>query len=295
MAARDDHRVGRRRQRRAISQSAIGSTMISSASGKRSRLANFSRSSTTWVRKPAMWASSRDVPADVAGADDVEMRGRRERVDVDVHLAAADEAVLLGEVVVEVVVEQRAAAGGDRFARFPEGVVLVAPAADRADRAAVGEDEHLRARPLRRRAVGADDGHERGRLAARERVGGGRQDLFVQTRTSILDFCFSEAMNSSAFACFFWPVRNCLTCSLTCVERHRGGVLVVGHLDDVVAELGGHDVADLARLEREGGLVERRDHLARGRRVRDRRPARRCRRPSSPSRAWRSPRPPWRA
>ena len=131
------------------------------------------------------------MPADVAGADDVEMRGGCERIDVDVHLPAADEAVLLREVVVEVVVEQRAAAGRDRFARLPEGVVLVAAAADRADRAAVGEDEHLRAGPLRRRAVGADDRHERGGFAARERVGGRGEDLLVQIRTSILDFCFS--------------------------------------------------------------------------------------------------------
>ena len=138
---------------RRCSQSAIGSTITSSASGKRSRLANFSRSSTTWMRKPASCASSAEVPADVAGADDVELRGRRERIDVDVHLSAADEAVLLREVVVQLVVEQRAAAGGDRLARLPERVVLVAAAADRADRAAVGEDQHLGAGALRRRAV----------------------------------------------------------------------------------------------------------------------------------------------
>ena len=78
-----------------------------------------------------------------------------------------------------------------RLARLPERVVLVAAAADRADRAAVGEDQHLGAGALRRGAVGADDGDERGRLAARERVGGRGQDLFVQIRTSILAFCFS--------------------------------------------------------------------------------------------------------
>ena len=125
----------------------------SSASGKRSRLANFSRSSTTWMRKPTSWARLRQVPADVAGADDVELRRRRERIDVDVHLPSADQAVLLREVVVELVVEQRAPAGRDGFARLPERVVLVAAAADRADRAAVGEDEHLGAGPLRRRSV----------------------------------------------------------------------------------------------------------------------------------------------
>ena len=143
------------------------------------------------------------VPADVARADDVEVRRWRERIDVDVHLSTADQAVLLREVVVEVVVEQRAAAGRDGFARLPERVVLVAAAANRADRAAVGEDEHLGARPLRRRSVRAHDRDERGRLAPRERVGGCGEDFFVQIRTSIFDFCFRLAMNASAFSCFF--------------------------------------------------------------------------------------------
>ena len=47
------------------------------------------------------------MPADVAGADDVEARRGRERIDVDVHLPSADQAVLLREVVVEIVVEER--------------------------------------------------------------------------------------------------------------------------------------------------------------------------------------------
>ncbi len=51
-----------------------------------------------------------EVPADVAGADDVQARGRLERVDVDVHLPAADEAVLLREVVVQLEVQERLAA-----------------------------------------------------------------------------------------------------------------------------------------------------------------------------------------
>ena len=43
----------------------------------------------------------------MAGADDVEPRRGFERIDVDVHLPSADQPVLLGEVVVELVVEQR--------------------------------------------------------------------------------------------------------------------------------------------------------------------------------------------
>ena len=71
---------------------------------------------------------------------------------------------------------------------LPERVVLVAAAADGADDPAVGEDEHLGAGPLRRRAVRADDGHKRGRLAARERISGGGQDLFVQNQDLDLGF-----------------------------------------------------------------------------------------------------------
>ena len=73
----------------------------------------------------------------------------------------------------------------DRLARLPERVVLVAAAADGADRAAVGEHQHLRAGALRRRSLRAHDRHERDRLAALERVGGGGKDLLVQTSTSI--------------------------------------------------------------------------------------------------------------
>ena len=94
------------------------------------------------------------------------------------------------EVVVEVVVHERRLAGGDGLARLAERVVLVAAAADGADGPAVGEDEHLRAGALRRRAVGADDRHERARLAALERGRRGGQDFFVQIRTSIFDFFF---------------------------------------------------------------------------------------------------------
>ena len=144
--------------------------MTSSASGKRSRVRELLavvehvRAESDRVRE------TRQVIADVAGADDVQPRRRFERLDVDLHLPAAHEPVFLREVVVEVVLDQLRLARLDGFLRLPERVVLVAAAADGADRAAVGEDEHLRADALRRRAVGRHDGHERGVLAALERL-----------------------------------------------------------------------------------------------------------------------------
>ena len=53
-----------------------------------------------FVREP------REVEADVAGADDVQLGRRLDRLDVDVHLPAADEAGLLREVVGQLVVHE---------------------------------------------------------------------------------------------------------------------------------------------------------------------------------------------
>ena len=114
---------------------------------------------------------TRQVIADVPGADDVQPRRRFERLDVDLHLAAADQPVFLREIVVEVVLHQLRLARLNRLFRLPERVVLVAAAADGADGAAVGKHEHLRADALRRRAVGRHDRHERGVFAALERLG----------------------------------------------------------------------------------------------------------------------------
>ena len=50
---------------------------------------------------------TRKVIAHMAGADDVEARCRLERLDVDLHLPAADQSVLLREIVVEVVFHER--------------------------------------------------------------------------------------------------------------------------------------------------------------------------------------------
>ena len=66
------------------------------------------------VRQP------REMEADMAGADDVQLGRRLDRLDIDVHLSAADEPGLLGEIVRELVVDQLRAAAEDRFARLPE-------------------------------------------------------------------------------------------------------------------------------------------------------------------------------
>jgi hypothetical protein len=79
-------------------------------------------------------------------------------------------------------VHQPRPAVGDRFARLPERVVLVAPAANRPDDAPVAKDQHLGAHALRRRAGGRDDCDERRRLAALERGGDGREDFLVHLK-----------------------------------------------------------------------------------------------------------------
>ena len=91
-----------------------------------------------------------EVPPDVTGADDVQARRGLERIDVDVHLSSADEAVLLREVVVELEVHEHLSARVEDFSRLEAGFVLVAAAADRADGAAVRKHQHLGAGALRR-------------------------------------------------------------------------------------------------------------------------------------------------
>ncbi len=51
------------------------------------------------------WRNLTELKADVARAEDVELRRRLDRLDEDVHLSSADQAGLLGEVVVELVVD----------------------------------------------------------------------------------------------------------------------------------------------------------------------------------------------
>ena len=53
----------------------------------------------------------RQVVTDMSGADDVQLGRRLDRLDVDLHLTAADEPGLLREVVVELVVHELRARG----------------------------------------------------------------------------------------------------------------------------------------------------------------------------------------
>ncbi len=140
-----------------------------------------------------------DEVADVPGAEDVDLRRCLDRLDEDFHLAAADEPGLLREVVVQLVLHAERAACQDRLARLPERVVLVAAAADGADRPAVGVDEHLGADALRGRAGRAGDGDERHFLAARQRFGEGGEDFLVHN--SIIGGC----LGCCGAWCRCWP------------------------------------------------------------------------------------------
>src|SRR3954471_20266589 len=126
-----------------------------------------------------LFRDPREMETDVTGADDVELGRGLDGLDVDVHLAAADQPRLLGEVVVKLVMHQLRLARADRLACFAEGVVFVAPAADRADQAPIAEDEHLRADALWRRSGGRNDRHQCRRLAALERIGHGGKHFTV--------------------------------------------------------------------------------------------------------------------
>ena len=183
VTARDDDDVGVRRQlgSRDPGRDVFGDDRRST-SGKRSRFANFSRSSTTWTSKADRVRQRGELGADMAGADHVQLGRRLDRLDVHVHLPAAHEAGLLGEVVGQLIVHELRLARRDGLARLPERVVFVAAAADGADHPSIAEHEHLGADALRRRAGGRDDRDERRRFAAIQRVGDGREYFFVHAR-----------------------------------------------------------------------------------------------------------------
>ena len=204
------------------SHSAIGSATTSSAAGKRSALANFSRSSTTWTRKPASRGDAAEVTADVAGADDVEVRGRVRADRCGRPSGLRRRARSPGRSRRSARSGAARPAGGQRLARLPERVVLVAAAADRADRPAVREDEHLRAGALRRRAARADDGHERDRFAAlaarpppRRGLPRSDQHLDLRPLLRVLD----ERVD--ACRCFFCSLRNSHDLRLDLLEGNR--------------------------------------------------------------------------
>ena len=84
----------------------MSSTTISAACGKRSRVGELLAVVDDVDAEADLVRDAREVKADVAGADDVELGRRLDRLDVDVHLAAADQPGLLREVVVELVVHE---------------------------------------------------------------------------------------------------------------------------------------------------------------------------------------------
>ena len=132
-----------------------------------------------------------------------------------VHAPSADQAILLREIIVELEVEKLLLPGRDGFARFPERVVFVAAPPMVPTVLPSRPDEHLCAGALRRRSLRTDDRDERHAVTTRERFGSRSQDLFVQTSTSILAFCFKDWMKASAFFCFCCSARKSLIRTLT--------------------------------------------------------------------------------
>ena len=94
----------------------------------------------------------RDEIPHVSGAEHVQLGRRLDGLHSEhFHLPSADEASFLREVVVQVELQLDCAAL-DGLAGLPEGLVLIASAADCAHRAAVRVDQHLCADALRRRS-----------------------------------------------------------------------------------------------------------------------------------------------
>src|SRR5262249_49366816 len=91
-------------------------------------------------------------------------RGSAAGLDEDAGAAAADQAVVPAEVVVEVEVEEFDAAGVEAVETAAAGFSLHAAAAERAEDAAVGEEEGAGAGLLGRGAAGVRHGGEGERL-----------------------------------------------------------------------------------------------------------------------------------
>ena len=153
-----------------VIHSGMESTTIVAASGKRSRLAKRSRSSTTVTRNPSPGASRPSCRPTWPAPRMTSCGGRLDRLDEDLHLPSANQAGLLGEVVRQLVLHEARLVRAHRLSRLAERIALVAAAADRANHPSVGVDQHLRAHPLRRRSARRDNRHERNRLALRERL-----------------------------------------------------------------------------------------------------------------------------
>jgi len=90
--ARDDDDVGVRRERGcAPARAGMSSATISSAAGKRSRFAKLLAIVDDVDPEPDFVGDAREMKANMAGADHVQLGRRLDRLDVHVHLAAADE------------------------------------------------------------------------------------------------------------------------------------------------------------------------------------------------------------
>ena len=179
MPARHDDRICRAR---AASSSRATPGCRRRRSRRRRESARGSRTSRGRRRRAPEAGVVRDAAdemPDVAGAEDVDRRRRLDRLDEDLHLSAADEPRLCREVVGQLVAHGARLARLQRLARLPQRLVLVAAAADGADDAAVGVDEHLGADALGRGAVGRHDGDERHFLAVLERLAERREDFVV--------------------------------------------------------------------------------------------------------------------
>ena len=150
VSARDDHDVGGRRNLGAMQPVGDGLDDDVVGAGKALAVSEFFAVVDDVHAKVNRVGEAGEVPPDVTGADDVQARRGLERIDVDVHLSSADEAVLLREVVVELEVHEHLSARVEDFSRLEAGFVLVAAAADRADRAAIRKHQHLGAGALRR-------------------------------------------------------------------------------------------------------------------------------------------------
>ena len=121
----------------------------------------------------------RERKSHMSRADHVQLGRWFNRLDVHAHLAPADEARLLREIVVELVVHELRPSIEDGFTRLPEGVVLVTTAANRSNEPSIAKHQHLRADALRRRTGRRDDGDECRRLTAFERFGDRRKDFLI--------------------------------------------------------------------------------------------------------------------
>ncbi len=80
-------------------------------------------------------------------------------------------------------------------------------------------------------------------------------------KISTFPFDLSASTKASVCSSRFWFSQVLLHLRPYLVERHGASRLLLGDLDDVIAEVGLDQLADRARRQGEGGVVERADHL----------------------------------